>query len=233
MKGSPYQLTFEEDGKAAVDRFATSDFDLILMDVRMPVMDGLAAARAIRALERERGAAGIPIVALTANASLQDIERSADAGCNAHLSKPISKLELINAIEKYRRRSKPVETALSASREPIGVAMPPGLEDIVPGYLANRRKEVSEMIALLAASDFERLSVLGHNLKGTARDYGFPDLARLGAALEHSANRMDGGTLKIQIAEVGSFLDRVQLDPGVPSFDGHEPARFNSVLGHV
>ena len=105
LRASPYLLTFEEDGKAVVDRFAASDFDLILMDVHMPVMDGLAATRAIRVLERESGAAPIPIVALTADASLQDIERSANAGCNAHLSKPISKVEVLCAIEKFRRAS--------------------------------------------------------------------------------------------------------------------------------
>jgi PAS domain S-box-containing protein len=211
LKGSPYQLTFEEDGKAAVDRFATSDFDLILMDVQMPVMDGLAATRAIRALEWERGTPSIPIIALTANASLHDIERSLNAGCNCQLSKPISKLELLGAIEKYRRQPKPVEGTQSVSLEAIRIEMPPGLEDIVPGYLANRRKEVSEMIELLAASDFARLSVLGHNLKGTAGGYGFPDLIRLGAALERSAEQTDSGTLRTQMTDLGNYLDRVQL----------------------
>jgi CheY-like chemotaxis protein len=104
LQGSPYQLTFATDGKAAVDRFAASDFDLILMDVRMPVMDGLAATRAIRALERDRVAPSVPIIALTANASSQDIEMSRNAGCDAHLSKPSSKLGLLSAIEKCRRQ---------------------------------------------------------------------------------------------------------------------------------
>jgi CheY-like chemotaxis protein len=211
LKGRPYQLTFEEDGKAAVDRLTTTDFDLILMDVRMPVMDGLDATRAIRAIERERGTAPIPIIALTANAGLEDIERSRKAGCNAHLSKPISKLELLGAIEKYRRQVKPVDTVQSGSRESIRIEMPPELEDIVPGYLASRRKEVSEMTELLAASNFERLSVLSHNLKGTARGYGFPDLVRMGSALEHSANQMDSGALHTQIADLGNYLQRVEL----------------------
>jgi len=211
LKDSPYQLTFEENGKAAVDRFTTSDFDLILMDVQMPVMDGLDATRAIRALERERGTLSIPILALTAHASLQDVEKSGDAGCNAHLSKPISKLQLLSAIEKHRRHGKPVGMAQSGSGEPIGIEMSPGLEDIVPGYLANRRREVPEMIVLLAASDFARLAFLGHNLKGTAAGYGFPDLTRLGAALERSADQMDGGTLRSLMNELGDYLDRVQL----------------------
>jgi CheY-like chemotaxis protein/anti-sigma regulatory factor (Ser/Thr protein kinase) len=115
LQSSPYVLTFEEDGLAVVDRFAASDFDLILMDVHMPVMDGLAAARAIRVLERESGAVPIPIVALTADASLQDVERSGNAGCNAHLSKPISKAAVLRAIEKFRRAPGPAEATPSSA----------------------------------------------------------------------------------------------------------------------
>jgi len=101
LSESPYWLTFEEDGKAAVDRFTAADFDLILMDVQMPVMDGLAATSAIRAIERTRGTASIPIIALTAYASLQDIEKSKAAGCTAHLTKPVSKFQLLSTIEQY------------------------------------------------------------------------------------------------------------------------------------
>ena len=211
LKGSPYHLTFAENGKAAVDQFAASDFDLILMDVRMPVMDGLGATRAIRALERERGSAPVPIIALTANASSQDIERSGAAGCNAHLSKPISKFELLRTIEQYRRPPKPVAPGHAESPHPVRIEMPAGMEDIVPGYLANRRKEIPEMLGLLANSDFERVSMLGHNLKGTARGYGFPDLIGIGLALEQSADRRDGGRLRGYITDLGEYLDRVQL----------------------
>jgi PAS domain S-box-containing protein len=215
LKDRPYELTFEQDGKAAVDRFATSgDFDLILMDVRMPVMDGLAATRAIRELERTREGAPIPILALTAKAGLKDIELSAAAGCNAHLSKPISKIELLDAIEKYRRTPKLMEMAQAEVlqlAQPLRIEMPAGFEDIVPGYLANRKQEVFKMGELLAASDFERLSALGHNLKGSARGYGFPDLVRLGAALEESADQKDRVAFRAQMSELGNYLDRVHL----------------------
>jgi signal transduction histidine kinase/BarA-like signal transduction histidine kinase len=103
LKDMPYELTFEGNGKAVISRLARSDFDLILMDVQMPEMDGLTATRAIRALERAQKVRAIPIIAMTANASPQDVERSADAGCDAHLSKPVSRIELLRAIERYRR----------------------------------------------------------------------------------------------------------------------------------
>ena len=97
--------------------------------------------------------------------------------------------------------------------QPIDVEIPAGLEDLVPDYLEARRKEVSEMTALLAASDYSRLSKLGHNLKGTARGYGFPDLVPIGAALERCADRMDGEMLRAQLTGLGSYLDRVRLVP--------------------
>ncbi len=80
-----------KNGKLAVERFEESEenhFDAILMDMRMPVMDGLDATRAIRALERE-DAGTIPIIALTANAFEEDVRHCLEAGMNTHLSKPV------------------------------------------------------------------------------------------------------------------------------------------------
>ena len=83
-------VTVAENGREAVEKFAKSSegcFDAILMDIRMPVMDGLDAARAIRRLDRH-DSADIPIIAMTANALDEDRQNSADAGMNAHLAKP-------------------------------------------------------------------------------------------------------------------------------------------------
>src|SRR5882724_8866455 len=98
----------------------------------MPLMDGLTATRAIRAMERERGAAAIPIIALTANVCPQDVEMSREAGCTAHISKPVSKQELFSVIEEYRRQSEPH----SKARGPIRVAAPEGVGELIPGYLS-------------------------------------------------------------------------------------------------
>lgn len=84
-------VEYAENGQAAVDAFNQSEpmyFDGILMDIRMPVMDGLTASKAIRALKHS-DAETIPIIAMTANAFDEDVQKSKDAGMNAHLAKPI------------------------------------------------------------------------------------------------------------------------------------------------
>ena len=90
-----------ENGKVAVEMFAAHEagyYDAILMDMRMPVMDGLTATREIRAMDR-KDAKTIPIIALTANAFDEDVQRSMQAGLNAHLSKPVEPEALFGTLE--------------------------------------------------------------------------------------------------------------------------------------
>jgi CheY-like chemotaxis protein len=90
-----------ENGKTALEKFSASEvghYDAVLMDVRMPEMDGLEAAAKIRALERA-DAKTVPIIAMTANAFDEDVQRSLQAGMNAHLSKPIDNDILFGTLE--------------------------------------------------------------------------------------------------------------------------------------
>ena len=90
-----------ENGKIAVEMFAEHApgyYDAILMDMRMPEMDGLEATRTIRAMDRP-DAKSIPIIALTANAFDEDVQRSLQAGLNAHLSKPVQPDTLYETLE--------------------------------------------------------------------------------------------------------------------------------------
>jgi CheY-like chemotaxis protein len=186
-------------------------------------MDGMTATRAIRSIERQRGTAEVPIIAITANARAQDIEMSHQAGCNVHLSKPLSKLKLFHVIEEYR---------IPVAREIIGIEMQPGLEEITPGYLAARREEVPKLIALLAASDFKRIAHLAHCIKGTGTSYGFAHLSRIGAALEAAAVRRDSTATGAQLGQLTDYLEQVQLITGCGP--GYHPASYHpaSVRGY-
>ena len=99
LGGLDVDLTCVENGQEAVDAFKVQRFDLILMDMQMPVMDGLTAIREIRALERAAGATATPIYSLTANAMPEHTEASRAAGADAHLTKPITAEALIEAVE--------------------------------------------------------------------------------------------------------------------------------------
>ena len=93
------------NGEEAVEKFKTSEpgyYDAILMDMRMPKMDGLEATRLIREMDRS-DAQSIPIVALTANAFDEDVKRSMQAGLNAHLSKPVEPEHLYETLEQLIR----------------------------------------------------------------------------------------------------------------------------------
>ncbi len=97
------QVETAADGKEAVDRMAQSapgTFDLIFMDIQMPVMDGYEAARAIRGLDRP-DAKTVPIIAMTANAFADDIHRAQEAGMNGHVAKPVEVAKLQEALDKW------------------------------------------------------------------------------------------------------------------------------------
>ena len=98
-----FDITRATDGKEAVEIFNSKpegSFDIILMDVMMPKMNGYEATKAIRNLQNRPDAAQIPIIAMTANAFAEDVQASLDAGMNGHLSKPIVISEVIKAIER-------------------------------------------------------------------------------------------------------------------------------------
>ena len=97
------KVTAVSDGKQAVEYFAdaaSGTYDVILMDIMMPVMDGLEASKKIRELPEGKGK-DIPIIAMTANAFVEDKEKTKEAGMNAHLTKPVNREEIIRVLAAY------------------------------------------------------------------------------------------------------------------------------------
>ncbi|MBF0215123.1 MAG: response regulator, partial [Magnetococcales bacterium] len=107
LKKTPHRLSVAHNGEEAVERVTQSGarFDLILMDVQMPVMDGYSATRAIRSWEATHGHPPVPVIALTAHAFAENERQTLEAGCSEHLTKPITKPRLLVAIDRYLPRS--------------------------------------------------------------------------------------------------------------------------------
>ena len=104
---TPYRVEIAENGAIAFEKFVAGDFDLVLMDRQMPVMDGLTATRAIRAWENANARKPTPIIALTAAALKGDREKCVGAGCTAYLTKPIKQDVLLQAIRDFSRIKMP------------------------------------------------------------------------------------------------------------------------------
>jgi PAS domain S-box-containing protein len=104
LKGTPYELDMAENGAVAAEKFRTGTYDLVFMDIQMPVMDGYQATEAIRQWECAQHRVPTPIVALTANAFKDELDKTLATGCTAYLTKPIKKQILLNAIVEHTRR---------------------------------------------------------------------------------------------------------------------------------
>jgi signal transduction histidine kinase/DNA-binding response OmpR family regulator len=101
LKKTPWKIDVAENGAVAVERFQAERYDLVLMDMEMPVMDGYAATRAIREWEHEQRRPPTPIIALSAYALKEEIQKSLNAGCTDYLPKPIKKARLLEAIRLH------------------------------------------------------------------------------------------------------------------------------------
>ncbi len=99
------EVTLACHGGEAVDHFRARSFDLVLMDMMMPQLDGLAATRAIRVIEAERGTGRTPIAMLSANAMAEHVRAAGEAGCDAHIAKPVTGASLIAGIETALERA--------------------------------------------------------------------------------------------------------------------------------
>lgn len=100
VKKMPYAIDEAEDGAIAVEMFKAGNYDLVLMDIQMPIMDGYSATRAIRAIEFETGRRRTPILALTASVLAEDLSKALEAGCDAQIAKPVKRAALLAAVHK-------------------------------------------------------------------------------------------------------------------------------------
>jgi len=104
LKKMPFSIQTAENGQEAVNKYLSGDYDIILMDMQMPVMDGYTAVRSIREYEKGHSDKHIPIIALTAYALNSDVTRCVEAGCDSHIAKPVKKDTLLKAIIEYIKK---------------------------------------------------------------------------------------------------------------------------------
>jgi len=187
------------NGEVALQMCISGRYDVVLMDVQMPVMDGYSATRGIRQWEAENRARPVPILALTAHALPEEVQKSLEAGCTAHLTKPIRKATLLHAIEEH-------------TLGPVRVRVDSALAELVPGFLENRRRDVEAIAAALALADYENVRIMGHNMKGSGAGYGLNRITEIGASLEQAAGRREPEEIRARAAELARYLDGLHVE---------------------
>jgi signal transduction histidine kinase/CheY-like chemotaxis protein/HPt (histidine-containing phosphotransfer) domain-containing protein len=206
-------VTTARTGLEGVRAAAAKTFDLILMDMQMPEMDGLEATRHIRAAPGPNQTK--PILALTANAFVEDANRCKAAGMNEHLTKPIRRAALEAALLRYLgdRAPAPVsqDTRVPTAQRGDAVLdaqvwadllsdMPGGaIKKLASTFATNQARELEAMRADLASGDREALRRRAHSLKGAARLFGATQLAAEAAAFEALATAADQPTAEEKV----------------------------------
>jgi len=205
LRGAGCAVSSAEDGLVALERLERGRFDLVLMDIDMPRLGGLEATARWRAREARDGIPRVPIVALTAHAFREQGRRCVEAGCDAHLTKPVERANLLEAVARHARPCPPEEKAAAtgAASEDADV-----LASLLPGYLENRRADVAALRDALGREDLDRTRRLGHRMKGSGAAYGVAEVSRIGADLEKASCDGDTRGVARAIDELARLLDR-------------------------
>jgi CheY-like chemotaxis protein/HPt (histidine-containing phosphotransfer) domain-containing protein len=205
LRDTGCEIVIAATGAEAVDRFLESPVDLVLMDLQMPLMDGVEATRAIRRYETEMGRGRTPIVGLTASADLVSRRACLAAGCDAHLVKPIERTALVAAIERHTGGS------------PLPGRADPELASLVPDYLDRRRADLRHLRQALQTRDFAQIRRLGHGMKGSGQAFGFDAVAQIGRELERAAESHDGRQVAAMLTKLDSELNGVAREGPSPT----------------
>jgi HPt (histidine-containing phosphotransfer) domain-containing protein len=147
----------------------------------------------------------LPILALTAHALQSEVDKSLEAGCNAHLSKPIQRAALLAALARFSGER-------AATR--IVATAPEGLEDLSRRYLAKRQAGLPALRKLVEAGECGQVRELAHDIKGTGLGYGFPPLTEAARELEDAAAGGDLEHMRNALRQMEEYVNAVQIEPG-------------------
>lgn len=211
-----HRVQIANNGREAVDQVTQRRFDVVLMDVQMPTMDGLQATQTIRDLSNPEQSE-IPIVAMTAHARREDRRKCLDAGMDAYIAKPIDAGKLIHLVENVERREEdyrasetwesdflPLSTALinvESAKARMG-GNEPLVIDLARFFLEDAPKLVRDIESGLRESRVEDVERAAHSLKGLAANFDAETLATLASSMEEHGRKGNLEKAKRQFSEL-------------------------------
>jgi CheY-like chemotaxis protein len=179
------EVIVANNGQEAVERAQETEFDLVLMDMQMPVMSGLDATRMLRLTGFDQ-----PILALTANATESDRKEAIEAGCDGFLTKPIEQANFFAALSSHLPAATSASVAASAPRRE-----PPPVDAEFAALQQNFYRELPERLAVIQQAceqeNWAELRSKAHQLKGVAGSFGLPEASRLCGRIEQQIAAAD------------------------------------------
>ncbi|MDQ7090433.1 MAG: response regulator [Methylococcales bacterium] len=240
LENKGVNVTIANNGREAVEIAAQQSFDLVLMDIQMPIMDGHQASRAIRKhLTKDK----LPIVAMTAHAMSDDKERCFSAGMNDHLAKPIDPTALYTVLAKYLHKTEIIETAQPTVNlknnadgfpQMKGINFQSGMERVgqnrtlylklLQMFIKEHQYSFDDITQKLANDDVKGAKIKAHTLKGVGANLGATALSTIAAEIEVLLNEQETveDTTKLQTLadEVKHFMDGIER---ISSADTQKP----------
>ena len=212
-----YECTIDtaENGEIAVEKFKLGRYSFVLMDMQMPVMDGLTATKEIRKYEEENGSSQTTIIALTGNAAQEEIDKCLDAGYSSHLAKPIKKENLIHAlVSNISGIQSDVSDngEIQEEKEESFVAhVDTDLKEFIPEIFKETQSDVKRMQEAIEVQDYETMRIVGHTLKGFGGGYGFDLITEIGKQIEDAAKEEDCEEVEKWNNKLSDYIDNVEI----------------------
>ncbi|MEA1959731.1 MAG: response regulator [Bacillota bacterium] len=196
-----FEVSTAVNGAECLTQLANSDFDIILMDMQMPVMDGYETTRRIRSTPAW---SRIPIIAVTANAFIGDEKKCLDCGCSSYLAKPFRTEDLIEEIKNHIQVRIKNTTAPTLFSDEI-------IHDLLPEFLESLDKMLADLKASIASRDFSVIIDTSHAIKGTAGMYGFGQLSKLAFLMEQAARDKAVNKIDMLFTQLSSSVSELNL----------------------
>ncbi len=176
-------IHFAENGLEACEKFRATKYDVVFMDIQMPVMDGYTAIRKMREHQNGRG---VPIFAVTAHSGLVDAQKCVEAGFTDRIVKPVVRSDIYGSLA----RAFGLNGGEMDSGSPSGIPQK-FMDRLMPTYFRTRDDDLGRLHSALQGEDFASLKGLGHKIKGSAASYGFNETSALSLGLETAAEAGD------------------------------------------
>jgi CheY-like chemotaxis protein/HPt (histidine-containing phosphotransfer) domain-containing protein len=207
----PFTLATAVNGRAALEAAERQWPDVVLLDLEMPVMDGYAAAAALRAMEAAGARKPLTIVAVSSNDEQAIIDKALAAGCDHYLTKPAPREALWRILQGVPGEAAPAAALADPGDAADAVLLDPDLEDSLPSFLATRRAMLEEMPGALEANERGTFRRLAHKLAGSFSLFGFAWASAQCRALERDALHGDARMLRARVEAVRAHLASVPV----------------------